>query len=393
MLRVCIIDDERSAIDRLQQLLDDEGEVEVVGTFTRTSDLTAAFPRLMPHAVFMDIEMPGMNGIELAANLKALHPAVEIVFTTAFQQYALEAFRVHAIDYLMKPIDVQQLRSTLERLMSISRAGRSPDTSPETSDDSPGEPTATMPRMTIRLFRNFTIAIGDREITPIRWRTTKAQELFMYLLQHRGQSVRKSSLIDILWPDLLPERALSQLYTSVYHIRKKLDDYSDYIQIISTKDSYLLKLHHVDLDVELWEAAVKQSDALMERRIDELVDAMALNTGDYMQEFEYWWAESERYRLKMLWLRVSLQLADTYIRSHQKELAEREYRNICIREPQAEEAHLALMKIWATARQDVSVHHQYRILKDYLKEQFNVAPNSYITEWYEAWAKRHPTTS
>jgi two-component SAPR family response regulator len=247
--------------------------------------------------------------------------------------------------------------------------------------------------MTVKLFRTFTIEIGDQEITPIRWRTTKAQELFMYLIQHRGQTVRKSTLIDMLWPGMDPERALSQLYTSAYYIRKKLEDYSDYIHIISTKDSYLLKLQHVDLDVENWEAAVVQSDATEEHKIRDFVEAMALNTGDYMQEYDYWWAESERYRLKVIWLRVSLELADMYMRSHQKELAERVYRDICLREPQAEEAHFALMKIWADAKQDVSVHNQYRILKQHLKEQYHVAPNSYITEWYEDWAKRNPFKS
>jgi len=390
MLRVCIIDDERKAIVRLQQLLDDAGDVDVVGTFTRTSDILAALPRLMPDAVFVDIEMPGTTGLELAAKLKALHPEVEIVFTTAFRQYALEAFRVHALDYLMKPIDPAQLRSTLERLVAVLRGRQRPDLSPPKSHLPSNALPYVMPRMTIKLFRNFTITIGDREITPIRWRTTKAQELFMYLIQHRGQSVRKSLLIDILWPDLEPERALSQLYTSAYHIRKKLDEYSDFIQIISTKDSYLLKLQHVDLDVELWESAVTRSDALSEHKLQDLVAAMALNNGDYMQEFDYWWSESERYRLKVLWLRVSLQLVDIYMRLNQKELAEREYRNICLREPQAEEAHFALMKIWVEARQDVSVHNQYRILKEHLKEQYDVAPNSYITEWYEAWAKLHP---
>jgi two-component system LytT family response regulator len=112
-LRVLLVDDEMLALKRLSRLLRATGRVEIAGS---TTDPEAALEYLSNHdvdALFLDIQMPGLNGFEMLARLES-QPAV--VFTTAFDKYALRAFEVNSIDYLLKPIEAQQLDRALNKL-------------------------------------------------------------------------------------------------------------------------------------------------------------------------------------------------------------------------------------------------------------------------------------
>jgi two-component system LytT family response regulator len=112
-LRVYLVDDEPLALKRLQRMLSREPEVEIVGS---TSDPAEALAFLSAHdidAVFLDIQMPQMTGFELLARL---NKDVPVVFTTAFDQYALNAFEVNSIDYLLKPVNEQALERALKKL-------------------------------------------------------------------------------------------------------------------------------------------------------------------------------------------------------------------------------------------------------------------------------------
>lgn len=112
-LRACLVDDEPLALRRLSRLLEASDRVEVV---FRTTDPHAALQFLSTEDVdvlFLDIQMPGMNGFELLSRLES-QPFV--IFTTAFDRYALQAFEVNSIDYLLKPIEPQQLDRALDKL-------------------------------------------------------------------------------------------------------------------------------------------------------------------------------------------------------------------------------------------------------------------------------------
>jgi two-component system, LytTR family, response regulator len=114
MIRVLLVDDEEPARDRLRQLLRPFAEVEVVGTAADAEEAMESIQALQPDLVFLDIQMPGCSGLELAASLPAPRP--QIVFCTAFDQYAVDAFELHAVDYLLKPVSRVRLAKSLERV-------------------------------------------------------------------------------------------------------------------------------------------------------------------------------------------------------------------------------------------------------------------------------------
>jgi two-component system LytT family response regulator len=114
-LRVLVIDDEPPARRKLLMMLATEPDIEVVDQAANGIDAVAAIEKLKPDAIFLDIQMPGMNGFEVLEAIE-IEPMPLVVFVTAFDQHAVKAFEVHAADYLLKPFDRTRLQNCLSRL-------------------------------------------------------------------------------------------------------------------------------------------------------------------------------------------------------------------------------------------------------------------------------------
>jgi two-component system, LytTR family, response regulator len=117
LLRAFVVDDERLAIDRLARLLEQTGRVTVVGTATDPEVAIGLLQNAGIDVLFLDIQMPVMNGFQL---LERMNRDFRVIFTTAFDQYALDAFAVNSIDYLLKPIEPERLARALDKLERLS---------------------------------------------------------------------------------------------------------------------------------------------------------------------------------------------------------------------------------------------------------------------------------
>ena len=120
-MRVLIVDDEAPARVRLRQLLASQPDLEVVGEAETGVQAMEMAGQLRPDVILLDIQMPGCSGIDVAACLP--EPRPHIVFCTAFEQHAVDAFELHAVDYLLKPISRVRLTKALDRVRSITAAG------------------------------------------------------------------------------------------------------------------------------------------------------------------------------------------------------------------------------------------------------------------------------
>ncbi|MCM3699327.1 response regulator [Paenibacillus macerans] len=373
-MRVILVDDERLALNYMERLLMKLADVEIVGKFTDPIKGMSEILRERVDVLFLDISLPEINGIELAERILESKPEIHIVFVTAYNEYAIKAFELNALDYLLKPIRAERLAKTVDRIQMRLKAGQE-------------DVTAFEQVVKICLFKQVTVEARQGQPVLLQWRTTKAQELFLYLLQHRGRLVRKSTLIDVLWPEYETEKVNSQLYTAVYHIRKTLKPYGDHFQIVNAMEGYILNTHQVRLDIDEWEAKLAALPPVSGVSLDAYLEAMKIYTGDYLQEYDYWWTESERQRLKAIWLHTALAIADWYLGQELWEKAGAFYQNICTLHPQEEAPYFALMKIFALQQNFAMVHRQYRELATVLKEELNVEPSQYITEWYRQFAE------
>ena len=122
-VRTVVVDDEQLARERLRTLLNGQGEVELVGEGADGLSALEMIRREKPDLVFLDVQMPELNGFEV---LEALGDEVRpvVVFVTAHDQFALKAFDVHAIDYLLKPFDKERFQRALKRALEMVRAAR-----------------------------------------------------------------------------------------------------------------------------------------------------------------------------------------------------------------------------------------------------------------------------
>lgn len=114
MIRALLVDDEALARDRLRRLLAEAADIEIVGEASDGAEAMERIDELKPSVVFLDIQMPGCTGLEVAAALS--DPRPQIVFCTAYDRYAIDAFELHAVDYLLKPINRARLAQALARV-------------------------------------------------------------------------------------------------------------------------------------------------------------------------------------------------------------------------------------------------------------------------------------
>lgn len=121
-MKVLIVDDEKPARDRLRQLLDDTGHHDVVGEAANGEEAIELASSQQPDIVLLDIRMPGVDGIETAHHLNAMQRPPAVVFTTAYDEYAIEAFDARAIGYVLKPVRRERLERALEHAQRLTGA-------------------------------------------------------------------------------------------------------------------------------------------------------------------------------------------------------------------------------------------------------------------------------
>jgi two-component system response regulator LytT len=114
-LKAIVIDDEQLAREELCYMLEDLGSVEVIAQAGNGLEAVGIVERLTPDVVFLDVQMPGLNGFEVAHRLIQNGRSPNIIFVTAFDRHAIEAFEVNAVDYLLKPVETSRLEQALER--------------------------------------------------------------------------------------------------------------------------------------------------------------------------------------------------------------------------------------------------------------------------------------
>jgi len=114
-MRAMIIDDEKLSVHTLAKMLSNHcPDVQVVGMYNKPAEALEALPDKNPEVVFLDIEMPGMNGFDLLEAVPEIN--FDVIFTTAYDEYALKAFKVSAMDYLLKPIAEEELIAAVEKM-------------------------------------------------------------------------------------------------------------------------------------------------------------------------------------------------------------------------------------------------------------------------------------
>src|SRR5699024_7383604 len=148
----------------------------------------------------------------------------------------------------------------------------------------------------INVCSDLTFYLSDKEHV-VDWRTAKSKELFLYLLLNKDRMVHKSLLVDLLWEDLDLERALQLLYTTIYHIRRALKPFNNYLKIINKSETYMLTTSKTTIDLKEWESKLDSLTIIEDHTVEQIEQFMKLYTDPYLIKLDYEWAEAERFRL------------------------------------------------------------------------------------------------
>ncbi|MGF7144163.1 two-component SAPR family response regulator [Anaerotaenia torta] len=275
-MKVILVDDEVLALEVLERLLMKIDGIEICGKYT---DAGLALMRLEDRdidVIFLDMEMGRIHGLKFAEELLSRNIPSEIVFVTAYSQYAIDAFEVEAIDYLLKPVSADRLQMTVNRLKERLRRSR--------NNDSGGELRKGF--LMLHTFGSLQVYFeGTSGSIPIRWRTKKVKELFCYLWQNREYPINKYRIMEELWPEIDADRGGALLHTTVYQLRKVLRElgYENGIQF--RNDQYQLE---IPLKSDLDELRSLLDNG--EPSAKEIKELLELYTGDYLDQEEYSWS-------------------------------------------------------------------------------------------------------
>lgn len=286
-LNAIIIDNDRPAIEELEDALASAGLAGRVESYTGAAAGIQAIREKRPDIVLLDIQMPGLSGLKAAAELRQTASECAIVFVTAYAEHAVEAFGLAAFDYLLKPVDPERLRQTLERIWERERHKAEPGAE----------------RTHIRLFGSLRVAGAGGQV---RWRTAKSSELFAYL--YLNQEVAQDRIIDDLFLDGKTDNAKAYLHTSMYQLRKSLAaaGLSEQLTIRYDKQSYRLDAINLYSDIERFEQIADSSSPDK----DALFKAVASYGGGLLEGMNNLWLAERRERSRRQFIAMATRLVE-----------------------------------------------------------------------------------
>ena len=202
MTAICV-DDEPLVLQLTLSLFRDLPGFDEVEGFAGALEALDWLENHTPDVALLDIDMPGMNGLELAARIRDMHPDTAIIFLTGYSEYALEAFQLHASGYLMKPINREKLAAEVEYAISGKKRSKSSNIFAKT-------------------FGNFDILVDGR---PLFFKRSKSKELLAYLVDRHGGNVSRPEAFAVLWEDAFYDRAMQkQMDVVVRSLRSTLEE-------------------------------------------------------------------------------------------------------------------------------------------------------------------------
>ncbi|MGN1423889.1 MAG: response regulator [Oscillospiraceae bacterium] len=226
-MNLFVVDDEIHALNYLSSVLKETYPRSQVMSFSKTKDALLKAKDVRCDVAFLDIRMDEKNGIQLARELKDINGDTNIIFTTAYSEYALEAYRVYASDYLMKPISSDAVAKAMANLRN------------------PVLPDAES-KLRIQCFGNFEVFYGGK---PVMFKRAKTKELFAYLVDRKGSTCTINELAAVLWenePDSLSLQ--SNLRNLIADLKKTLASIKAESVLIKEKNTLAIAAEQVVCD-------------------------------------------------------------------------------------------------------------------------------------------------
>lgn len=292
-MRAVLIDDEYYALDGLKMVLDEIGGIEVVGMYEDGPNALQGIEAHNPDLIFLDIEMPGMNGIELFERITEIQKNPTIIFVTAYSQYAVEAFELNALDYVLKPVQKSRLIKTLDRI--VPHIGK----------------TSSSKGITINCFGRLSVQINGQEIND-GWRTKKAEELLAYLVCEKGHFISKDKIASALWPESDGEKSVSNLYLAYYYLKKQEKNHGVLFPIESIRGKMRIRLEEIACDMVDFEDLLQNCRNIDSDNIHLAEKAVEFYKGMLFEDSYYSWVTEAQQHYELSCLNLLRKMDDYF---------------------------------------------------------------------------------
>ena len=297
-MRVVIVDDENLAIDLICHFLK-KYEVNITATYTNPLEALAEVNSDMPEVIFVDIDMPEINGILLAQSIQAVFNDVIIIFVTAHSQYAIESFQVHPLDYLLKPIRVPLFDKTMENvikqyeLLSFKRAK-------EVKNNT----------VTIRCFGKLEVIKDNQE--GMKFPTLKTKELLSYLICKASRLVYRDEIMTALFPGKSDSGDLNNYYVTVSRLRSALINYGVDEMSFKFSKNYDIYIKEGVCDFTDFTTSIRKHDTI---NADNIIAAEAIvekYSGEVFSDLDTEWTNETREWTEIHMEEMMFYIADYY---------------------------------------------------------------------------------
>ncbi|MBN6186291.1 response regulator [Aneurinibacillus sp. BA2021] len=328
MIRVMLVDDEENALDILEILLREIGNVTVMGRYMNPLQAIEALELEQVDAVFLDIQMSGLTGMEAARLIRAKKPHIQIVFTTAYSEYAVEAFEIHSADYLLKPFTKERLQNSVLRLA-------------QTQSDQHNAANVSQPTW-VQSLGGFHI---HTEKGALSWRTNKEKELCAFLFHHSGKAVDAASIIEAVWPAYHVDKAKGYLYTCISFLRKNFQANHIQASVVKAEKGYALHANGLMIDRIEFEETLEH--AIMGEPDKAMYDRMnTLYKGEYLKGCDFPWADWKRDSLLEKYIHTLRSMYRHFMKKGSVSLAVDSLQRVLALSPDSEQDGRELIKLY-----------------------------------------------
>lgn len=362
MLRAIIVDDERLSLNQLSRILSESGEIEICQTFQNPLKAYEYAKENAIDVAFLDISMPEVSGMKLSRQLHELYQAMDVVFVTGYEEYALQAFDVSATDYLLKPVSAERVRQTLDKIKRRPRLQE-----PE-------------PVLEVRMFGGFKLLHPGPDRKLLKLRSPKTEELFAFLLYKR--SVSREEIMDTLWGGFESEKAGNNLNSNLYYIRKAISESGLKACLLADRNEVQIVENSLSCDLYAFERMLKdiRLNTNTDGRKELLTQAAALYTGPFLKGRTYEWASTKTRRLEQNYMQLLELSARLLLEQHEMEQALQAYDEILLIDGLREDiAQQALRLLIGLGRTSEAIR-RYRKLEEVLQHELGTRPSLPIRE-------------
>lgn len=350
MLSVVIVDDEIPVLNLLKMFLQKTEQVNVLETFTDPTEALKNIINIKPNVVFLDIEMPEINGLELANSLLEQNDELMVVFVTGYNQYALEAFQVNALDYILKPVNPDRIQKCVSRLMKL-----------KIPKD---EEKVDIRQTKICCFGDFEVH-GNNGV--IKWPTRKVEEMLAYFIFNRDCNINGMELGEILWPEGEPEKIKANFDTSLFRLRKTIKQNGLPIEISSKKGGkgiYRCSLNELASDFIEFENVASKNVTINKSNIDKFEQISSLYRDDLFSKKNYEWCEGEKEYFLRGYVNIIKKIAHFYLEEGLYQNALDKLFLAKKKSPFDEEVHLSILRIYGIQKNRallIKCHEEFKL--------------------------------